>query len=111
MEENLKKFKEAVGGLSPELAGLVRRLSRIGARLPDKNRPLKVTFGSQHAATEFLVKNRSKNPPLFSASSDKTPRERDRLKELRAELKRRTENGEENLTIKYRNSVPLILAI
>ncbi|KAF6211574.1 hypothetical protein GE061_012087 [Apolygus lucorum] len=111
IEEDLKNFKAELNGVSPELAGLVRRLTRIGERHPDKIRPLKVTFDSPHSATDFLVKNRAMNPPVFSASSDKTPRQREHLNVLRSELKRRTDEGERNLTIKYRNSVPQIVSL
>lgn len=109
IEEDLKSFKAKLNELSPELVGLVQRLARIGVREPGKCRPLKVTFESPSSATKFLVTNRAKTPPLFSASSDKTPKQREYLNQLRAKLKHRTDAGEENLTIKYVNFQPQII--
>lgn len=109
IEEDLRNFKEKLNELSPELVGLVRRLQRFGERAEGKCRPLKVIFDSPSAATKFLAKNRTKAPPVFSASSDRTPRERQSLNHARAELKRRTEQGEENLTIKYINHEPQVV--
>lgn len=44
----------------------------------------------------------------ISVSRDLSPQERKQLYSLIAELAERTKSGEMNLTIKYRNGVPLI---
>ena len=110
MEEDLANLKSSLSQLSPQFDGLVLRLSRLGTRRSDRVRPLKVVLDSPSSVTKLLVANRSAQPPILSASSDKTLRQRQFLGELRAELKRRLDSGEQDLTIRYINGVPSIVS-
>lgn len=86
---------------------------RIGKKtLGNKNpRPIKVTY-----PTSFLVRQLLRNKVRLANStyssvnikSDLTPKQASYLTFLRSELKRRSENGETNLTIKYVNGTPTI---
>ncbi|CAB0001403.1 unnamed protein product, partial [Nesidiocoris tenuis] len=89
IEDDLARLKKSLDDLQPGLANLVQRVSRIGNSTPGKPRPLKIVFDSPSTASRALVANRSRNPPLFSASSDKTPAQRAYLVELRKLLKDR----------------------
>lgn len=73
-----------------------------------KPRPVKVILQNKHQAINVL-KNKKKLPQNISASSDKTPYQRDQLRKLREELAERTDSGEKDLTIKYIKSVPRIV--
>lgn len=111
IEEDLAKLKESLAKLAPDFGALVQRIHRLGkiGSNPDDCRPLKVVFDSPSTANKVLVANRASHPPVLSASSDKTKLEQEYLMNLRAELKRRTDGGEADLTIKYISGVPRIV--
>lgn len=92
------------------------RCFRLGKPLPRKNRPLKVIFQSESDATRllrafalFIKDNGDDELKNVSISNDRTPKERDHLQKLRAELEDRKKNGEANITIKYTNGIPKIV--
>ncbi|BET01101.1 Hypothetical protein NTJ_13918 [Nesidiocoris tenuis] len=68
-----------------------------------------VVFDSPATATNVLVANRSSQPPVLSAASDRTHAQRDYLRSLREELRRINEEGKTNHTIKYIGGVPSIV--
>lgn len=90
---------------------------RIGKSLTgNKPRPLKVVLDSVNDVNEFAKKFDSSKleglDPLLSKvnfSRDKTLLERKHLANLRAELKRRSDAGETDLTIKYMQGVPKLV--
>lgn len=93
------------------------KLLRIGKPNKDGIRPLKLVFHTLAEVKIFINKFTTANLKVsngkfsdVSVSRDKTYRERQYLKNLREELEIRTKNGERNLTIKYRNGVPVIEA-
>lgn len=93
------------------------KLVRIGKPNKNKSRPLKVIFRSDSDAQaligHFSQDTAAKTDKIFAnvtVSRDRTPSERDYLKNLRSELERRTKNGERGLTIKYRNGIPTIIS-
>lgn len=89
---------------------------RLGkARADGKPRALRVVFADSHAA-KCALRNKKKliDSPALSAYKiydDRTRMEIDYLEELRRELKRRMENGEPDLTIRYSRGVPEISKI
>ncbi|KAF6197490.1 hypothetical protein GE061_020149 [Apolygus lucorum] len=104
-------LQEAFTRLEIEFAGSVQRFRRIGKLpAPGKSRPLLVHLSSPAIASHLLTSNRAFSPRPFSLSSDRTPAQCRQLDGLRLELKRRTDNGEPDLTIKYISGTPRIIA-
>jgi len=113
-EHDLGKIQTilAASGLDKANLKTFFRLGKVSGRGP---RPLKLVFKSRESALELLKNFNTEtvsdaDPALsdMSVSSDKTPGEQRRLKELREELVKRKESGEANLTIKYFNGIPRI---
>lgn len=76
-------------------------------------KPLKVIFSSSSDAMEVLkAKSRltSSQYKAVTMKSDLTPRQIQHLSTLRKELQKRTDEGEDNLTIKYIRKVPRIVS-
>lgn len=64
--------------------------------------------------SRFILRNKKRlleNPSTkkFSLICDQTPMQLQIIKELRENLERRIQNGEPNLTIRYKNGVPAIV--
>lgn len=84
----------------------ISKVMRIGKYDKDKTRPLKIVLKSAEDQRAVLSRiadmRRSKNPKLDEVFivPDMTKEDRDRRKELRTELARRKEAGEENLVIR-----------
>jgi hypothetical protein len=92
------------------------KLYRIGKPGGKNARPLRVILKSLDDVKLFFDKFstdavRSFNPAFsnLGVSRDRTERERLHLMRLKEELEKRTNDGETDLTIKYRNGVPVIL--
>ena len=91
-----------------------RRVARVGRRLLENNRsrPVKVTFTSRSVVSDLIrnVKKLSEYPiyAKVSLSYDRTPRQVEYFKSLKAKLMKRLEAGESNLKIRYFNGVPKI---
>lgn len=82
---------------------------RLGKPTPQKIRPLKVVFSSPSIALNILSQKKFVNlPNSISISSDRTQSQRDYMQHLRSELEER-QKTEDNLIIKYINSVPKIV--
>lgn len=89
----------------------LKHITRIGIKGNDKIRPIQITLSSQHKRKEILTNNM--NLKLLEnhvstniyVSTDRTKKQREADKEMRAELKRRKEQGE-NLTIRNNKIVP-----
>lgn len=93
------------GCLAPKPLKIIR-LGKIDA---GKTRPIKVCFDSATTAKEIL-KNRSKVDAV-KIYSDQSPYQQKFVKNLREELQKRTQSGENDLTIKYTRGVPKIVKI
>lgn len=86
------------------------KVFRIGKLQPGRNRSIKVCFETTEPAKK-LLRNRNKLQTGLKIFSDQTPIQQNFMKNLREELRRRQENGETNLTIKYINGTPTITKI
>ncbi|KAJ0170353.1 hypothetical protein K1T71_014281 [Dendrolimus kikuchii] len=84
---------------------------RLGKYNSKKNRPLKAIFHSKDTVTLMLKNSQNINTETVKIYSDKTPKQQTYLKNLKEELKIRTQNGETNLRIKYTNNMPKIIKI
>lgn len=81
---------------------------RLGKYNAEKTRPLKVCLES-HDIVKKLLRNKSKLSDDQRLYADQTPAQRSYLEQLSAELKRREDEGESNLTIKYIKGIPKIV--
>lgn len=86
---------------------------RLGKYDASKNRPIKIILPSADSAQTVLRNsNRISNQfPNVKCFSDQTPQQKKYLYDLRDELKRRTDNGEGDLTIKYVRGTPKIVEL
>lgn len=85
------------------------KMYRLGVRKGDKARPIKIELLNPETAKRILY-NKQKLPDYIRIYQDQTLLQRKQLMDLRSELDARIKDGESNLTIKYINSVPRIIA-
>ncbi|KAI5630897.1 hypothetical protein NE865_16392 [Phthorimaea operculella] len=81
---------------------------RIGKYNPGKTRRVKVCFDNDEPVKKLLRK-KEKIPEGFKFYSDLTPKQQNFLDQLKSELLRRQNNGENNLKIKYVKGMPRII--
>lgn len=102
--------KNFLTNINSEYPKLITKIFRIGKFIPNKNRRLKVCFNSRDTAIAIL-QNKNKIPSKdIKVFSDQTPAQQKFLSELREELERRKQKGEENLIIKYYRGMPKIIS-
>lgn len=92
------------------------KTARVGKRNLNKIRPLKVILNNESDVIRFLSgfssESAARMDQSFStvkASRDRTPREMELFKSLKSELEERVSQGEEGLSIKYKNNIPSIV--
>lgn len=83
------------------------RSIRLGKYNPNKNRPIKVYFNEPTTPRE-LLRNKLQLPDNIKMYADQTPAQKQYWLSLREDLKKRTDNGEKDLIIKYINGTPKI---
>lgn len=83
-------------------------VSRLGREMVDKTRPVKVIFSDVEEAKVVLRNNRLLGDGV-RARADMTLKQRDQLKTLWKEIEDRREKGEEDLTVRFFESVPRIV--
>lgn len=81
---------------------------RLGKYVPGKNRPLKISF-NKNDTPKLLLQNRAKFPDTVKIYSDQTPTQKQYLQSVKEELKRRLDEGEKDLIIKYIKGIPSII--
>lgn len=87
------------------------RLGKYDPSRANSARPIKVELSAESAVFTILRnarKLKSSNWPNISISADRTPMQRDLYRQVKSELQRRTDGGEANLRIRYKNGVPTI---
>lgn len=87
------------------------RLIRLGKYTDGKSRPLKACFETPGEAKTILRNKSAINREISSVRiySDETPWQKKNMQQLRKNLKRRTEAGEKDLTIKFLQGMPKIV--
>jgi hypothetical protein len=83
------------------------KVIRLGQLNAGKPRPVKIIFQNCET-TRHLLKNRSKLSNNIKLYGDQTPAQRSYMQNLQKELKKREQDGESNLSIKYIKGVPTI---
>ncbi|KAI4482050.1 hypothetical protein M0804_009069 [Polistes exclamans] len=99
--------KDIIKKIDPSVH-LGSRTRRIGKRSSDRSRPIRVTLNSKKEVISIL-KNKSKYSGPVVIAQDRTKAQHEYLKAIRFELKARTDDGNQNLTIKYINATPKIV--
>lgn len=84
---------------------------RLGKYNPDKIRPIKAFFNTSDIVKTILRKKSNVTIDGIKIYSDQTPYQQKIMQDLKEELKTRTNEGEDNLSIKYINGVPKILQV
>ncbi|CAH2100558.1 unnamed protein product [Euphydryas editha] len=85
------------------------KILRLGKYDGKKTRPLKVCFSSSETSKAILKSKMNLTDPNIKIYSDQTPIQRQTMLNLREEMRHRTENGENNLIIKYIKGNPKII--
>lgn len=119
MQYDLDSVNRLVSPFLPSFTPVGVRTFRVGKKQPgpEKPRPLKVILSNQSDVAKF-ISNFSSDVAAqvdqafatIRVSRDRTPRESKHLLSLKTLLKERESKGEKNLTIKFINNVPQIIA-
>lgn len=83
-------------------------ITRLGKINASKNRPIRVSYDSEKTAISILRKSKNIKSDTIKLFSDQTPLQQANKKALKEELKRRIENGEKDIAIKYVKGKPII---
>ena len=112
MLEDFRKLKKAYSDRVELKEEDIGHITRIGIKENNKIRPVQISLKSPNKRKDLLTKNM--NLKLLEnnistnlyVSPDRTKKQREADKELRAELKRRKDGGEANLVIRSNKIVP-----
>lgn len=109
IKNELELIKSSLQTADPEVRADEIKFHRVGKFTEGKARPIKVIFPTISDAQRILKnKNKLPNTNTWYIKYDQTAMERAYLSQVLAELEDRKKNGENNLKIKYINSVPKI---
>lgn len=87
-------------------------VTRVGKPTSKKPRPLKLHFNRVELARSVLRNSSALKNSQFNnirVNSDKTPQQQEYYRQIKNELESRKNNGETNLSIKYKNNIPEII--
>lgn len=89
------------------------KVHRLGSRLANKDRPVRVVMRSEGEVRKILSNaHKAMNTPQFRnfiISSDKTPRQQSQYQDLKRQMFDRLKKGEKDLRIRYVSGVPKII--
>lgn len=105
-EEDLRRLREILGPMGVNTDGITTL--RLGKKVEGPTRLLKVIFPSMTAAKAALVESK-KLPADRRMRNDMTPKQRTYLNSMRAELAKRQEETEKELTIRFIHDKPVIV--
>lgn len=87
------------------------KIFRLGKFQTNKHRAIKVCFAT-NKTPKLILRNKHKiDSNTISIYSDQTPQQQVYLTQLKEELKRRTDAGENNLRIKFVKNIPKIIKV
>jgi hypothetical protein len=109
MAEEKKQVSDILDSSNIPITQGILRVQRLGQRQDNKIRPIKVTFENGDDAKNLLFR-RKKFPPSIKIKQDHTIMQRNYLRELWNEVENRRRNGEANLSVKFINGTPKIVA-
>ena len=106
MLEDYRRIKQVYSDKVEIEQNDLKHITRIGIKENDKTRPIQITLSSQNKRKQILTNNMylklldNDISTNIYVSTDRTKKQREADKELRAQLKRRKDQGEENLKIR-----------
>ena len=112
MMNDFSKLKQIYQGRVDLKERDLLNVTRLGNKNPEKIRPILLVFKDEEIRTKILRNNRDLKLKEDNISSsiyvhiDRTQKQRETEKELRAELKRRKDSGEKNIVIRNEQIVP-----
>ena len=112
IQKDLEYIKKFLTNYNVNIKNLT--IKRIGIFSKDKKRPIKLFFKTRYEAFNLLKKSKiiaTNTKHKIFITNDKTIAQQQYEKEIRSQLKQRIDNGENNLKIKYINSIPKIIEI
>lgn len=116
-DHDLEVVRDVLSAVSNDIGLEHLEVQRIGRRVNNGNhhRPIKVKLNSVKDV-HTVIKNTSKlrNSQSYNrvnVSLDRTRRQIDYYKKIKAELNSRVENGATNLRIKYKQGIPTIVSL
>lgn len=86
------------------------KIIRLGKYNPSKNRRIKICYDTKETA-KLILRNKSNLPDNIRVYSDQTPAQQKYLQNLKEELSRLANDGQNDFTIKYINGIPTIIKI
>lgn len=105
--EDTAKLRQVFG--TAGIDSVATKIIRVGKKNNSGPRPIKAVFENASIAKNILTKSKELNEKAhIVVKSDLTVKQQQFLNDLRSEMKRRCENGE-NLTIKFRHGSPVIV--
>lgn len=112
-QERIQSDERAVLSITSEINRDIPKpimIFRIGKYNPNKTRSIKVCYDNSETAL-LLLRNRGKLSENIKIFSDQTLAQRKYYLNTKEELRRRMNNGETDLTIKYINGIPNIIKL
>lgn len=86
------------------------KICRLGKRVGGKTRPIKIILNNESEALSILRQKRNlPKSRKASIQADQTPMQRDYFLKIKSEIKKREDEGENNLTIRYVKGIPTIV--
>lgn len=107
MSEDMKSVADVIKEIQGANELQISRVYRLGRKVPDKVRPLKVEFKNSDQA-KYVMMNKGKVPKEIKVKRDLTLSQRREIAELWKEVEERRGKGEDNLTVRFVNSFPRI---
>lgn len=109
LEQDRGKVANIILKIKNDLQIDTLKCTRIGVPTENKKRPIKLTFPTKQEALQVVRLKSKLNETGVYIKYDQTPNQRDYLRRVIQELEKRKQSGEENLRIKYINSIPTII--
>jgi hypothetical protein len=109
ISEEKKQIDDIISESEIPLTHNIIRFQRLGQRNEKKIRPIKITLNSSDDA-KSLIYGKKKFPPNIKIKQDYTIMQRNHLRELWSEVESRKGKGEDNISIKFFNDTPRIVA-
>lgn len=111
--DDLRNVKAIVDHVHPSASKFIAEIDRFPGKQTDKPRWLKVTFTTSEVVGKVLRNKKSLHGSMqfreVVIRGDMTRKQLSELDELRKELRRRQEQGEVHLTIRYQRGKPTIV--
>ena len=110
IQEDRQRITEMLVSLNKQPASeRMKKVVRVGKRGDNHIRPIKVVFSDSTIVKEILKSGKNfSESHVYKIKSDLTLMQRECIKKLISELNKRKQEGEDNLTIKYKDNVPYI---